>query len=127
MRKKRTSPAISYLLEFVIALLFFALSSVIIITLFSHADTKKTYSIDTNNAVLIAQSVVAEFKNQDTIMLHGSQSYSEEITKQEAGAYIAKWSIESSDLLYEGILEIWKDDICILRYPFGLEYKEGSL
>lgn len=127
MRKQRTSPAISYLLELTIALFFFALSSIIIITLFTRAHSKQLQSNDTNNAILIAQSLVADLKNTDQVPLQGSQLYNENIQQQDDGSYVAKWTLESTDYIYEGTLEIWKDDTCVLSYPFGLAHREESL
>lgn len=127
MRKQRTSPAISYLLECTIALFFFAISATIIISLFAQANMKQTNSTDTNNAVLIAQSIVSELKNEDKVTLEDTLHYNEFIQKEDNGQYKATLVMQDNGFILEGTLKVFKNDTCILEYPFGMERKEASL
>lgn len=111
--KKRSTKSISFLMEFIIVIFFFALSSAVCVHIYAQAQALNDSANHTKEAMLIAQNYIATFDGEvKTIHLN------EDDTK----AYVLT-SVQSK-APYEYKVEITLDEKTLVTLPFV--YKGGD-
>lgn len=66
-KNNQTSPSISYLVEIIIVILFFAISSAICVSVFTSAHNLSVNAVQRNEAIMKAQEVIETLKGKGTL------------------------------------------------------------
>lgn len=131
MRIQRTSPSFNYLTEIVIAILIFALTSIISLTFFVRAQMIYQDNDNKEQSLLVAQNCIEQLKYQisesNLASTDGTWTYDNTLQVNEFGNYQVQWELTQTSIMYEGIVKVFVNDAMIVTLPFALPLQESSL
>lgn len=110
MRKIEASKPFAFFLELLLAIFFFAISSMIILQVYASAIQKNQLDDDKRKAMLFAQNVIEGEKDLQMIKTSYDKDFKEE------GDYFQVEIEESNERFPHYILYIWKDKELLVEY-----------
>ncbi|MEF9920277.1 MAG: hypothetical protein RR945_07545 [Erysipelotrichaceae bacterium] len=121
-KNERSSPSIAYLVEIIIVILFFAISSAICVQVFVASHKLSEDAQIRNQTLMKAQTVIEEVRSEQKIEI-SSYHYNRDWKKiKDKGTYIL--SIEKKDDHYQ--LIAMNQGKMITTIDFSLPYKVGE-
>ena len=110
---KRSSKSISFLMEFIIVILFFALSSAVCVHLYASAKSNNDTANNTKTALLIAQNHIALVKDLKTPLT--KVSYDEKGNVNSKGEYLVE-SEETKDK--KQLVRVYYKEKVLVELPY---------
>ncbi|NBK98848.1 MAG: hypothetical protein EOM50_12655 [Erysipelotrichia bacterium] len=111
---KRNTKSISFLMEFIIVVFFFALSSAICTSVYAHAEKMNTLANDKKTALIIASNYIEGIHLQTQTTL----TFNQEGTVSKDSYFTLKVNVNKKEQVNE--VKVYHQQECLITLPYAL-------
>lgn len=120
---KRSTKSISFLMEFIIIVFFFAISSAICVNVYAQAESMNTEANDKKTALLLAQNYIESYDDQSKTFI----SYDENGNEDKQAYFTLQVQAGSTSEIKEVVITCKEKQLVSLQFPSvngGHDYEE---
>lgn len=117
---RRSTKSISFLMEFIIVVFFFALSSAICVSVYAKAESMNTKANDTKTAIMIAQNYIESIDEQ----MQSYITYDKNGNETKQAYFILQMQEGPTDEINEVIVSCDNEVLISLQFP---RFKGGDV